>query len=124
MQMSTDKLWMEIRDHYGRVRGKIDGPQRDRTYPRGRPTESTNLDPWKLPETEPPTKEQIQAGPWPWHIYSRGLPLLASVGEDVSNPVETWCPRVGGYGGGALSEAKRRGRGRNSTRGQPGGVNK
>ena len=25
-------------------------------------TESTNLDPWRLSETEPPTKEQTQAG--------------------------------------------------------------
>jgi hypothetical protein len=28
-----------------------------------RPTESTNLDPWSLSETEPPTKEQSWAGP-------------------------------------------------------------
>ena len=26
------------------------------------PTELTNLDPWKLTETEPPTKEHIRAG--------------------------------------------------------------
>jgi hypothetical protein len=58
--MSTDKLWTEIRDHYGRVRGKIDGPQRDRTYPRGRPTVSTNLDPWELPETEPQPKSRYR----------------------------------------------------------------
>ena len=30
--------------------------------PTGRTTVSTNLDPWELPETEPPTKEHTQAG--------------------------------------------------------------
>lgn len=29
----------------------------------GRLTESTNLDPWGLSKTEPPTKEHAQAGP-------------------------------------------------------------
>jgi hypothetical protein len=28
----------------------------------------------------------------PWHICSRGLPCLASVGEDAPNSVETWGP--------------------------------
>ena len=28
----------------------------------GRPTESTNMDPWRLPETEPLTKEHTRAG--------------------------------------------------------------
>lgn len=32
------------------------------------------------------------------------LPGLASVGEDLTNPVETWCPSVGGYGGGGPSQ--------------------
>jgi hypothetical protein len=27
----------------------------------GEPTESTNLDPWELSETQPPTKEHTQA---------------------------------------------------------------
>jgi hypothetical protein len=26
----------------------------------GRPTVSTNLEPWELPETDPPTKEKAQ----------------------------------------------------------------
>ena len=33
--------------------------------PIGRPAVSTNLDPWELPETKPPTKEHTWAGPWP-----------------------------------------------------------
>ena len=36
-------------------------------------------------------------GQGPWHIYSRGLPGLASVGEDVPNPQETWGPRDRGF---------------------------
>jgi hypothetical protein len=34
----------------------------------GIPTESTNLDAWGFPETEPPTKEQAEAGPM--HIWN------------------------------------------------------
>ena len=34
-----------------------------------KPTESTNLGPWWLTETEPPTKEHAQAGPrLPAHV--------------------------------------------------------
>jgi hypothetical protein len=37
--------------------------------PIGRPTVSTNRDPWELPETKPSTKEHTQAGPWfPAHM--------------------------------------------------------
>lgn len=54
----------------------------------------------------------------PWHICSKGLHCLASVAEDVPNPVETACPRKGdargidckgrwvSRGGSFLSEAK------------------
>ena len=61
---------MELREAYGRVKRRIEGPKeyRDST---GRPTESTNLYLQGLPETEPPTKEQAQAGLWPLHICSR-----------------------------------------------------
>jgi hypothetical protein len=33
--------------------------------PHGRPTISTNLNPWELPEMEPQTKEHAWAGSWP-----------------------------------------------------------
>ena len=46
----------------GRVGGRTEGPEEDRAS-KGRPPESTNLDPWGLPETELPTKEQTWAGP-------------------------------------------------------------
>jgi hypothetical protein len=41
---------MEVRDLYRRVRGRIEGPEGDGN-PTGRPTVSTKLDFWKLPET-------------------------------------------------------------------------
>jgi hypothetical protein len=56
MKIPTDKHCKEVGDTYGKVRGRIDGPQGDGN-PTGRPTVSTNLDPWELIETKPPTKE-------------------------------------------------------------------
>jgi hypothetical protein len=57
---------MEAGDSYGRVavRGRIEGPEEHRDST-GKPLGSTNLDLWELSETEPPTKEQIQAGTRP-----------------------------------------------------------
>jgi hypothetical protein len=48
--------------------GRIENPEGDRNST-GRPTKSTNLDPWGLSETEPSTKEHIQTGPMPFHTY-------------------------------------------------------
>ena len=45
-----------------KVGGRIEKPKEDRDS-LARPTVLTNLDPWGLPETEPPTKEHAQAGP-------------------------------------------------------------
>ena len=50
MQILTANHWTEVRDPYGRVRGRIEGTEGDGN-PIGRPTVSTNLDPWELPET-------------------------------------------------------------------------
>jgi hypothetical protein len=47
-----------------RVGGRIEGPKEDRDST-GRPTESTNLDPRGLLETEPPIKERAWTGPRP-----------------------------------------------------------
>jgi hypothetical protein len=80
--------WTEVRDPYGRVRGRTEGAEED-CNPVGRTTLSTNPDPSKLPETKPPTKEHSWAGLCLLYICSRGLPCLASVGKDVLNPVET-----------------------------------
>jgi hypothetical protein len=76
---------MEVRDSYGRVRGRMEGTEGD-VIPIGRPTVSTSLGLWELQRTEPPNKEHIEAGSNPPHPP---LPCLVSVGEDVPNPVET-----------------------------------
>jgi hypothetical protein len=49
---------------YGRVWGRIMGPEED-SDSTGKPTKSTNLDPWGCPETESSTKELAGAGPRP-----------------------------------------------------------
>jgi hypothetical protein len=58
---------MELGDSYGRVGGRIAGPQRDMNFT-GKPSESLT---WALgpSETEPPSKEHTQAGPRPPHTY-------------------------------------------------------
>jgi len=56
MQMPIAKHWMEVRDPYGRVGGRVEAAEGNGN-PIGRPTKSTNLDPWELLEAEPPTKE-------------------------------------------------------------------
>ena len=58
--------------------------------PIGKPAVSTNPDPRELPETEPPTRSTHGLVRGPWQIYIRGLPDLASVGDDVLNPQEPW----------------------------------
>ena len=47
---------MELGESSGKVRGMTEGAEGDRDYT-GSSTESTNLDPWGLLETEPPIKE-------------------------------------------------------------------
>jgi hypothetical protein len=58
---NTAKHWMEVRDLYGRDGGRTEGAEGN-GGPMGRPTVSTNLDPWKLPENKPPTKEHARSG--------------------------------------------------------------
>jgi hypothetical protein len=56
MKRPTAKHWMELGESYGRVRGRIERTEGNRNSTR-RPTVSSNLDPWGLSETEPPTKQ-------------------------------------------------------------------
>jgi len=92
MQILIDSHWTEVGDFYGRVRGRIEGVERDGN-PTGR-TVSTNLDSSELSETKSLIKVCTQAGlnstclPLPTHIYNRVLPGLASVGEDETGPIE------------------------------------
>jgi hypothetical protein len=59
MQIFTANHWPEVEHSYGRVRGKIEGAKGN-SDPIGRTTVSTNPEPWKLPETKPPTKQQAE----------------------------------------------------------------
>jgi hypothetical protein len=82
MQILTAKHWTEVGDPYGRAKGRIKGTKDDGN-PTGRPTVSTNLDPWEFPETE----HRLVQGPQ--HICYRELPYLASEEKDVPNLAET-----------------------------------
>ena len=62
IQRPTAKHQTELGKSCGRVGGRTEGPKEDRDSTE-RPIESNNLDPWGLPETEPPTKE----GAWARH---------------------------------------------------------
>jgi hypothetical protein len=62
MQILTANHWTQVGNPYGRVRGRIKGTEGD-DDPIRRPTMSTNLDPWELPETKPSIKECTQVGP-------------------------------------------------------------
>jgi len=60
---------MELRDTCERFGGRIEGPEGERNCIRRR-TESTNLNPWEVSETEPPTKEHTWAGPRPPPLFT------------------------------------------------------
>jgi hypothetical protein len=88
MKILTANHWIEVGDRYGRFRGRSEKTKGNCNLI-GRTAVSTNPDPSELPETNPKTKEHTWAGSWPRHMYSRGLPSLASVGEDTINHLET-----------------------------------
>lgn len=71
---------MEDVDLFGRVKGSIERPQCN-DNPTGKPTVSSNLGFWALPESEPPTIKHTWADPGPQNICSIGLSSLTSVGE-------------------------------------------
>jgi hypothetical protein len=81
------QTWNGGQGPYGRVRGRIRDTEGDGNNI-GRPTVSTNLDSWELPETKSPTKEHTGAALSPRHICNRGLPCLPSMEEDGPNPAE------------------------------------
>jgi len=66
---------------YERVRGRIEGAEGDGNTT-GKPAVLTNMDLWKPPETEPPTKE-------PTAPALCTLVTKALVGDDAPNPVKT-----------------------------------
>ena len=72
---------MELGDSYGRIGGRIAGPEGDKNST-GRPSESTYLDPWGSQETEPPTEEHTWAEPRPPCTYVAGVQLGLHVGPE------------------------------------------
>jgi hypothetical protein len=56
MQILPANHWTDVGDPYGRVRGRVEGAERNGN-PIGRPTVSPNPDTLELTETKPPTKE-------------------------------------------------------------------
>jgi hypothetical protein len=69
MQILTVRHWPEVRDPNIQVKGRIGGTE-EAGNPTGKPIVSTNLDPWELPEIEPPAKECTQAGLRPASTYT------------------------------------------------------
>ena len=68
MQILTPENWTKVRSSYGNFRGKNEGTEGDGN-PIGRPTVSTNLDSWELPETKPHIIEHSLASPSTPGIY-------------------------------------------------------
>jgi hypothetical protein len=65
MQRHTFKHQVELGESCGRVGGRIEQAGERVKDTTRRPTESTNLSPGGLTETEPPTKEHAGDGPRP-----------------------------------------------------------
>jgi hypothetical protein len=62
MQILIPNHWTELGDAFWSVRGRTEGTE-ERGNSIGRPTMSTNLDLWELPETEQLTKKNTQVCP-------------------------------------------------------------
>jgi hypothetical protein len=54
--MDITKQWKELGDCYGRIGGTIEASEIDKIST-GIPTQQTDLDPWRLSETEQLTEE-------------------------------------------------------------------
>jgi hypothetical protein len=122
MQTPIAKQWMEHGDSYGRIRERIVDPKEDRNST-GRPTKSTNLDPWGSQILNHQPENIHGQNPGLPHMCNKcaacsscgssfGYPqscylsmeyvliwlhCLASVVEEVPNLKETWSARVRGY---------------------------
>jgi hypothetical protein len=84
MQILLPNHWAEISDHYGGISGRIEEAE-GKGDPSGRPAVITNQDPWEIPEMGS-INQAAYTVRGAWHIYSRGLPDLASVGEGKDAP--------------------------------------
>jgi len=73
----------DLQLNIGGVERRIEGPEGNRNSV-GKLTESNNLDPWELSETEPPTKEHTMAGSRPPSTYVADLQLSLHVGSPTT----------------------------------------
>jgi hypothetical protein len=90
----TPNQWTEVGDLCGWIRERLDEAKEDGNRI-GRPVVSTgNPEISQTISHQPGSMYELIQGPQ--HIYSRGLPGLASVGEDVPNSRETWGLRMWG----------------------------
>jgi hypothetical protein len=101
MQALITKQWMELKDSYGRIGGRIAAPP-TKEHTRGGPMPPIRyvadvclvfmwvLNNWNREEgkSEYPKSCCLYLG----YVLLAGLPCLA-VGENVSNLTETWCAK-------------------------------
>jgi hypothetical protein len=66
MQIFTPNQWTEVGDPCVWIREKLEGAEEG--DPIRKPAVSTNLDPWDLSDTEPPTRQHTLAIWGPQHI--------------------------------------------------------
>ena len=82
MQRPTAKHWAEVRDSYGKVEGRSEGPRGNRNSI-GRPL--------GLSKTEPPTKKRMWAGPRPPCTYVADVQLGLPMGPEQLEQVPNSC---------------------------------
>jgi hypothetical protein len=86
------KQWTELGNSYGRTRGRIPAPTVI-----GRPTESTNLDPWCLTlGFTAVNRQHDQDNSYKGHLIGAGLQVQRFSlyqGENMAASRQTWCRR-------------------------------
>jgi hypothetical protein len=88
MQILIPNQWREAGEPSGWIRKRPEEAEEEGNLI-GRPAVSTSLDPRDLSDTEPPIRQHTLADMRPQHIFSRGLPGLATVREEAPNLGET-----------------------------------
>lgn len=76
---------MEFWDSYGKAVGRLNFPEGDMNFVSS-PVGSTSLEPWKLSETESPTKERTGPGPSLQHPAHMKQMCSSVLGLDMNPP--------------------------------------